>query len=493
MSDDKSKKLTTISLVLMIFTSVYGFNNMPRAYYLMGYAAIPWYIFGAIAFFLPYAFMLAEFGAAYRNEKGGIYSWMNGAIGPKYAFVGTFMWYSSNVIWQVSVCSTILVPLSTAIFGKDITSQLSPQVLGLLGIAWIILVTFVASRGFDKIKKLATLGGLAVTSLNAILFLGGLIVLVLNKGKFAQPILNLTSFIVSPNHSYSSTLSILSFLTFAIFAYGGIEVVAGLVDQTTNPKKTFPRGIIISAIVISIGYALGIFMFGIFVNWDEILSKPNVTIANAGYVVMQNLGYELSRVFGASQNLASTIGIWTGRFVGLSMFLTLMGAFFAIIYTPLRQLIEGTPKEIWPKKFTALKNGMPVYAMYWQTAIVIVCIAIVSFGGKSAAAFFDKIVVISNVAITVPYMFLSIAFPFFKLKKNIEKPFVIYKNTTFAVIISVIVTIVIGFANVFSIIEPALAKNNLTDTILSGGGPILFIVIALIIYRRYERTKADKV
>ena len=63
-------KLTLVALILMIFTSVFGFNNIPRAFYLMGYSAIPWYLFGAIAFFIPYAFMMAEYGAAFKEEKG---------------------------------------------------------------------------------------------------------------------------------------------------------------------------------------------------------------------------------------------------------------------------------------------------------------------------------------------------------------------------------------------------------------------------------------
>lgn len=40
MSKD-SKKLSLMALIMMIFTSVYGFNNMPRSFYLMGYGAIP--------------------------------------------------------------------------------------------------------------------------------------------------------------------------------------------------------------------------------------------------------------------------------------------------------------------------------------------------------------------------------------------------------------------------------------------------------------------
>ncbi len=74
----------------MIFTSVFGFANSPSAYYLMGYSAIPFYIFSALLFFIPFALMMAEMGAAYRKEEGGIYSWMNNSVGPRFAFIGTF-------------------------------------------------------------------------------------------------------------------------------------------------------------------------------------------------------------------------------------------------------------------------------------------------------------------------------------------------------------------------------------------------------------------
>ncbi len=51
------KKMSLIGLILMIFTSVFGFANSPSAYYLMGYSAIPFYIFSALLFFIPFALM----------------------------------------------------------------------------------------------------------------------------------------------------------------------------------------------------------------------------------------------------------------------------------------------------------------------------------------------------------------------------------------------------------------------------------------------------
>ena len=189
MSTDNSKKLTLVSLILMIFTSVFGFANMPRSFFLMGYGAIPWYIISAVTFFIPFAFMMAEYGAAFKNEKGGIYSWMEKSVGPKYAFVGTFMWYASYIIWMVNVGSGIWVVFSNAIFGTDTTSTWSlfglssTQTLGILGILWVFMVTFVSTKGLDKIKKITSVGGIAVTFLNIVLIIGEIAVYIGNGGQ----------------------------------------------------------------------------------------------------------------------------------------------------------------------------------------------------------------------------------------------------------------------------------------------------------------------
>ncbi|EQB7152390.1 amino acid permease, partial [Enterobacter hormaechei] len=106
------KKMTLTGLILMIFTSVFGFANSPSAFYLMGYSATPFYIVSALFFFIPFALMMAEMGSAYRKEEGGIYSWMNNSVGPRYAFIGTFMWFSSYVVWMVSTAAKVWVPFS---------------------------------------------------------------------------------------------------------------------------------------------------------------------------------------------------------------------------------------------------------------------------------------------------------------------------------------------------------------------------------------------
>lgn len=491
---EKKQKLTLKALILMIFTSVFGFTNIIRAYYLMGYGSIIWYILAAVTFFLPFAFMLSEYGAAFKDSKGGIYSWMAESVNPKFAFVGTFMWYASYIVWMVNVGTGIWIPLSNGIFGVDKTQTMSffglngVQSLGLLGVFWILLITFVSSKGLDKIKKITSVGGTAVALLNVVLILGGIIILALNKGQMAEPV-SAAAFTTSPNADYQSIISVFSFLVFAIFAYGGLEVVGGLVDETENAEVTFPKGVTISAIVIAIGYAVGIFIMGAFTNWTFTFtqfSDAEITLGNVAYVAMNNMGYQLGLALNLAEPAARTVGMWVSRYMGLSMFLALTGAFFTLIFSPLKQLIEGTPEEIWPKSFSKRENGLPVVAMWIQAGIVIAIILLVSFGGDSAKAFFDILVAMTNVSMTIPYMFLALAFLGFKKKEDIHKPFEIYKSKSFYKIAVFSVTFVVGFANVFTIINPSL-NGKPQETIFSILGPVLFGLLAYVMYTRYEK------
>ncbi|SFQ45389.1 Amino acid transporter [Lachnospiraceae bacterium XBB1006] len=493
MSNEK-KKLSLVALILMIFTSVYGFNNMPRSFYLMGYGAIPFYVISAIIFFVPFAFMIAEYGSAFKDEKGGIFSWMEKSVNTKYAFVATFMWYTSYVIWLVNISSGIMVPVSNAIFGQDTTGNWSlfglnaPQTLGILGVVFILVVTFFSSKGLDKIKVVSTVGGIACMALNVLLIGGALIVWIGNGGKLLQHVPSMSKIFVSPNPALLAPISVLGFLVYALFAFGGTEAVGGLVDQTENPEKNFGKGLTIAAFIIAIGYAIGIFCVGIFTNWDATLSSEAVHKGNASYVIMNNLGFQLGKVFGMNKAGCVAFGNGIARFMGISILCSLAGAVFTLIYAPLKQLIEGAPEGLLPAYFCKMEDGMPKNAMKIQCAVVVVMDLLIGMGGDAMAQFFNVLVSMTNVAMTLPYLFISGAFIAFKRNKNIQKSFVVFKNDAATVIFTVLVTATVAFANVFTIIEPAM-NGDMQTTIWSIVGPVLFTVIALVLHARYEKNK----
>lgn len=497
----KEKKLGLMSLILMIFTSVYGFNNIPRSYYLMGYAAIPWFVIAGILFFVPFAFMIAEFGSAFRHETGGMYSWMCKSVGPKYAFVGTFMWYTSYVLWMVNVSSGIWVPISNVIFGEDNTSTWSlfgsqflsgSRLLGIMAVIFFIVITYFDTKGIDKISKVTSVGGTAVLVINVMVVVGSIVMIIARHGQLEQPFLGMESLKVPLNAAYQgSPIMILSFIVYALFAYGGIEAVGGLVDKTENPKKNFPKGIVTAALVIVVGYALLIMLVGSFTNYSEILGSDKITLGNVSYVIMSNFASAFGKVFGASEAAQVALAHGFARVYALIMLLALMGAMFTLVYSPLKQMIDGTPKELWPGKMGEIaEDGMPKNAMWIQCAIVCVMILLVSFGGDTMQQFFVILTAMVNVGMTIPYMFISFAFPKFKKMDGIDRSFVVYKSQKSANFWGYVVTLTLLFANVFAIIQPAL-DGDLKTTLWSLSGPVIFGAVAWIIYTRYENRVTD--
>ncbi|MBR5952678.1 MAG: glutamate/gamma-aminobutyrate family transporter YjeM [Pseudobutyrivibrio sp.] len=493
----KEKKLGLMSLILMIFTSVYGFNNIPRSYYLMGYAAIPWFVIAGILFFIPFAFMVAEFGSAFRNETGGMYSWMCKSVGPKYAFIGTFMWYTSYVLWMVNVSSGIWVPVSNVIFGKDTTATWSlfgshflsgSRLLGIMAVIFFIVITYFDSKGIDKISTVTSVGGTAVLTINIMVVIGSILMIIARGGQLQQPFAGFESLKTPLNAAYQgSPIEILSVIVYALFAYGGIEAVGGLVDKTENPKKNFPKGIVIAALVIVVGYATLIMLVGSFTNYKQILGNDEITLGNVSYVIMSNFAAEIGKAFGATPEIQLALAHGFARVYACIMLLALMGAMFTLVYSPLKQIIDGTPKELWPGKMgETAEGGMPKNAMWIQCTIVSVMILLISFGGDTMQQFFVILTAMVNVGMTVPYMFISFAFPKFKKMKDVDRSFVVFKSQASANIWGYVVTLTLLFANAFAIIQPAL-DGDVKTTFWSLSGPVIFGFAAWVIYTRYEK------
>ncbi|NIZ47408.1 glutamate/gamma-aminobutyrate family transporter YjeM [Entomospira nematocerorum] len=505
-----SNKISLMSFILMLFTSVFGFNNASRGFYNMGYAAIPWYILAAIGYGIPFAIMVAEMASAFKNEKGGFYSWLEPVISKKLAFIGMFMWYSGYVIWMISVSSSGLwISFTTFLFGSDKTSQFNipflqlqyNQILNIIAILWMLAITAISARGLRSISAFARIGGYAVWTLNIVLILGGFILFIIQKGtiQFTLQGENTNLFLHSPNPNYQTLITMMSFLVYALFAFGGMETASGLVDKIQNPEKRFPKGLLTSAIVIAVGYSAAIFSIGVFTDWYDLHANPLVNLGNVTYFILQNLGITIGNTLGLSGEGATQLGIFFARFTGLGLFLSLMGAFFTLIYAPLKQLIEGTPATIWPQFMLKQKNGIPVNALWVQASFVILLLLVNSIGGKNAEEFIKFLTEASNVALTLPYVFISIAYWFFIKNTAIHKPFRIIKSDRVALSASLLVTAILLFANFFAIFQPTLSaifnpigfENELKDAMQTSltyiAGPLIFTVIALILFHNGEK------
>ena len=91
----------------------------------------------------------------------------------------------------------------------------------------------------------------------------------------------------------------------------------------------------------------------------------------------------------------------------------------------------------------------------------------------------------ANVSTTVPYLFLVGAYPFFNLNKDIEKPYLFYKNKKAMWTVTTIVFLVLAFAIIFTLLQP-LVEGAYTDALWTILGPVVFGLVGYILYARYE-------
>lgn len=488
-----TNKLTLMSVMLMIFTSTFAFDNTSIAYYTMGYAGIIWYVLAALLFFVPSSLMFSEYGASLRNEAGGVFSWLSNSLGTKWAFVGGFVWIASWIILIVSTVSKIWIMLSTTISGSDQTGQWrfggldSTETIGILSIAFFCIVTFVATKGLTKVAKLAAVGGIAAVVLTIFFCIASLILLSMNGFQLAEPMNLPTSLLKSPRASYQSLSSIVSFLVFAIYAYAGIEAMGGVSDKMKNAKRNFPLAMALGAFLITMIYALFIFLWGASANWSKVFDGSGVNLGNTTYVLMSNLGYSLGQQFSLGAAGAQTLSFWFARFGSFTMLISYLGSFFVIVYMPIKSFILGTPKQLWPKALPKLNAyGMPANAMWMQAGVVSALIAMTSFGGKSAVDFYNVLTLMDNLSSTLPYLFLVTAFPFFKANLSLEKPFVIYKRKWVYMTVTVVVDFLL-MIGVFSTAISAISEGQYWDLTLELIGPFFFGMVGYVLFRLYER------
>ena len=150
-----------------------------------------------------------------------------------------------------------------------------------------------------------------------------------------------------------------------------------------------------------------------------------VDLANVEYVLINNLGVVTGKSLGLSQSASLAIGSAFSHFAGIADVLSGNAAAFLMVYSLIKSFIEGCDPRLLPKKLVQLnKHNMPERSMWLQAIIVSVIILFISFGGNAASQFYTILMDMMNVSSSAPYLFLIAAYPFFKAKKDLDRPFV---------------------------------------------------------------------
>ena len=294
-------KLSVMTLAIMNVTAVVSLRGLAsEAIY--GIQSAFYYLFAAIVFLIPTAMVAAELAAMYASKQGGVFRWVGEAYGPRVGFLAIWLQWIQSTIWYPTVLTFGAV--SIAFIGTDpsadaaLASNRVFTLVVVLAIYW--LATFIALRGLDWVGKVSKWGGIIGTIVPAaILILLAIIYLV----KGGHNYLN-THVSFFPDLSNFSNLVLAS----SIFLfYAGMEMMGIHVMEVDNPKRNYPRAIIIGSLVTVAIFILGTFALGIVVPAKEISLTQTLLIGFDNYFKFLHMSW-----LGSVVAIALVFGVLAG-------------------------------------------------------------------------------------------------------------------------------------------------------------------------------------
>lgn len=458
----EKKKIGLWSLVMMIFVPTFNFMNIASNAVYLGPAAIPSWIIVSILFFLPLCGIIAEMASKNRDKDGGIYTWVNDAIGEKWAFIGTWSYFIGILFFLQMAFSRIPVAASWAVLGRNIFNDSNAYMLPILSIIICVVMTYVATIGVAKFSKLASFGGkftLIATFIFVFMSILGLLI-----GKPSATEFTAEALIPKFNVNYFATFSWL------LFAVSGAEVAGTYIKETDNPKKTFPKAMIRATLLIALSYILGSVAIQLIAS-KTILQQAG--LKDATFVVYKLLAEN----FGLNGKIVVQI------YAAINL-ITSIAAYIIWLESPIRAMFSEVPEGTFPKFLIKKReDGTLVNALWTQCAMLVILIAIPIFGLNSIDNFFKLLADLSALTVVIPYIILSCAYMVFR-RKNKDMDFKFFKSDFVAYILAIMTFILAcaGFLGAgLDYVVGSTGKEAILLIIKTYGGPLILIAVGLVI------------
>ena len=469
----EQKKINWKLLAFMAFSTVWGFGNVVNGFvWFNGIQVIFSWIFMFALYFVPYALMVGELGSAFKNAGGGVSSWIRETMGTKIAYYAGWTYWACHITYIASKPSGGLKALSWVIFrSAELYDRLPSIYIQLITFALLLIFCYVASRGLNPLKKMATLAGSSM-------FVMSLLYIVM---MFAAPAINPKADYVSLDFSLKNLipnfrLEYFTSLSILVFAVGGCEKISPYVNKVENPSKGFPKGMIALAIMVVVCAMLGTIAMGMMFDPTVINASEesfNSYAANGAYWAFQRLG----QYYGIGDTLLVIYALCNmiGQFAVLIM----------SIDAPLRMLLDNEDtKQFIPKKLLK-QNDVGAYTNgIIMVAILSGSIILAQSFVPGAAAVLKQLTKLNSVCMPLRYLWVFAAYialrkagdkfhPEYRFVKNDAVALAfgawcflitaascllgMHSKDTFTMALNIITPLVLS---ILGIIMPLLAKNE---------------------------------
>ena len=473
----ESKKIVWYNLAFMAFSTVWGFGNVLNGFvYFNGIQVIFSWVFMFALYFVPYALMVGELGSAFKNSGGGVSSWIHETIGPKFAYYAGWTYWACHVTYIASKGSGGLKALSMAFFqDAGAYDDLPTLAVQLATLAVFLFFCWVASRGINPLKKLATLAGSSMFVMSILYIIMMFAAPIINpNGGYVSMEFTFDKIIPQFNVNYFTSLSIL------VFAVGGCEKISPYVNKVKDPAKGFPKGMIALAIMVMVCAILGTIAMGMMFDptvINESTESFNSYVSNGSYWAFQKLGeyYGVGNLLLIIYALCNAIG----------QFSTLVLS----IDAPLRMLLDNEdtrkfiPSKLLKKnQFGAYINGI------WMVVILSGSIILIQSFVPGGAAVLAQLNKLNSVCMPMRYLWVFAAYiALRKARDRFQPEYRFTKHQGLALTAGIwcfAITAIFCILGMKADDPLSLALNIFTPIILAGLGVILPFI------KKFEDAKA---
>ncbi len=279
-------------VVLFNIAAVLGPRWIARAAH-AGESSLSLWLIAAVFFFVPTALVIVELATRFPDE-GGLYVWTKEAFGDFHGFVAGWCYWTYTILYFPGLL-TASVAMSVYIGGPS-AAWLADNKVYIIA-ASIVLLAIAAGLnliGLNIGKWLQNAGGVA-TYVPLVMLLGVGLYVFLKQG----PATPLSIKGAAPTLDFDT----LNFWSGIAFAFTGMELVCAMSEEVRNPRKTFPRSILISAVLIGVIYFLGTIAVLWILPSDQVNTQNGVFQAITSGSALMGLAW-----FGVIAALLVTVG-----------------------------------------------------------------------------------------------------------------------------------------------------------------------------------------
>ncbi len=461
--------LSVATLAIMNITAVVSLRGL-AAESVYGLSSAFYYLFAAVVFLIPTALVAAELAAMFADKQGGVFRWVGEAMGARMGFLAIWIQWIQSTIWYPTVLTFGAV--SIAFIGMDqshdmaLASNKVFTLIVVLAIYWV--ATFIALKGLNWVGKISKWGGIIGTIIPAaLLIILGIVYLVSGgtnhmdmKGSFFPDLTKLDNLVLASG---------------IFLFYAGMEMMGVHVMEVDNPRKNYPKAIIIGSLITVLIFIFGTFSLGFIIPSNEVNLTQSLLVGFDNYFAY----FKMS---------------WAAPIVAIALMLGVLAGVLTWVSGPSKGIFTVGKAGYLPPVFQKENShGVQRNILLIQGCIVTL-LSLLFVVMPSVQSFYQILSQLTVLLYLIMYMLMFASAIILRYRQSqLTRPFRLGGNGLMWIIAGV------GFlgsllAFVLSFIPPAQIATGSTTVWYSVliGGAVIVIVIPMIIYASRKKEWLQK-